>query len=100
MAGNSFRVVMDQIVQPGTVARSGPSGPLSSTHIARGAAYVRAVLQLAATRYPEPWKGERSPAFQASRSPGVLSSQSGRISRVTTRRSCQMSATEGRPQNQ
>jgi hypothetical protein len=47
-----------------------------------------------------PWKRERSPAFHASRSPGVLRSQSGRISLVTARRSCQRSATDGRPQNQ
>src|SRR5580658_1820972 len=47
-----------------------------------------------------PWKRERSPASHASRSPGVLRSQSGRISLVTARRSCQRSKTEGRPQNQ
>ena len=47
-----------------------------------------------------PWKRDKSPAFHASRSPGVLKSQSGRISLVTARRSCQRSATDGRPQNQ
>jgi hypothetical protein len=47
-----------------------------------------------------PWKRERSPAFHDSRSPGVLRSQSGRISLVTTRRSCHRSMTDGRPQNQ
>ena len=47
-----------------------------------------------------PWKREKSPAFHASRRPGVLRSQSGRISLVTTRRSCQRSTTDGRPQNQ
>src|SRR6202453_4830480 len=47
-----------------------------------------------------PWKRERSPAFHASRSPGVLRSQSGRISLVTARRSCHRSMTDGRPQNQ
>jgi hypothetical protein len=47
-----------------------------------------------------PWKRDKSPAFHASRSPGVLRSQSGRISLVTVRRSCQRSATDGRPQNQ
>ena len=47
-----------------------------------------------------PWKAEKSPAFQASRSPGVFRSQSGRISLDTVRRSCQRSTTEGRPQNQ
>src|ERR1700680_3693439 len=47
-----------------------------------------------------PWKREKSPAFHASRSPGVLRSQSGRISLVTARRSCQRSMTDGRPQNQ
>ena len=47
-----------------------------------------------------PWKREKSPASHASRSPGALKSQSGRISRVTARRSCQRSATDGRPQNQ
>ena len=44
-----------------------------------------------------PWKGVRSPASQASRSPGALRSQSGRISLVTARRSCQRSSTEGGP---
>ena len=38
-------------------------------------------------RLSHPWKGERSPAAQASRSPGVLRSQSGRISLVAARRS-------------
>ena len=47
-----------------------------------------------------PWKRDKSPAFQASRSPGVLRSQSGRISLVTARRSCHKSSMEGRPQNQ
>src|SRR5215469_8777077 len=47
-----------------------------------------------------PWKREKSPAFHASRSPGLLRSQSGRISLVTARRSCQRSVTDGRPQNQ
>jgi hypothetical protein len=47
-----------------------------------------------------PWKREKSPAFHASRSPGVLRSQSGRISLVAARRSCQRSTTDGRPQNQ
>src|SRR5579883_3204992 len=47
-----------------------------------------------------PWKRERSPAFHASRSPGVLRSQSGRMSLVTARRSCHRSMTDGRPQNQ
>jgi hypothetical protein len=47
-----------------------------------------------------PWKREKSPAFHASRSPGVLRSQSGRISLVAARRSCQRSMTDGRPQNQ
>jgi hypothetical protein len=47
-----------------------------------------------------PWKREWSPAFHASRSPAVLRSQSGRISLVTVRRSCQRSMTDGRPQNQ
>ena len=51
-------------------------------------------------RLSQPWKGEWSPASQASRSPGALRSQSGRISRVTARRSCQRSTIEGRPQNQ
>jgi len=47
-----------------------------------------------------PWKREKSPASHASRSPGALRSQSGRISLVTARRSCQRSMTDGRPQNQ
>ena len=42
-------------------------------------------------RLSHPWKGERSPAAQASRSPGVLRSQSGRTSLVTARRSCHRS---------
>ena len=54
----------------------------------------------AASRLFHPWKREKSPAFHASRSPGVLRSQSGRISLVTARRSCQRSLTDGRPQNQ
>lgn len=49
---------------------------------------------------PKPWNGERSPASQASRSPGVSRSQSGRTSRDAARRSCHRSTTEGRPQNQ
>src|SRR5215211_227424 len=66
---------------------------------------ARWLLDSAAVRLPvpllfHPWNGERSPASQAARSPGVLRSQSGRISRVTARRSCQRSTTEGRPQNQ
>jgi hypothetical protein len=48
----------------------------------------------------QPWKRERSPAFHASRSPGLLRSQSGRISLDTARRSRQRSTTDGRPQNQ
>ncbi len=48
----------------------------------------------------QPWKREWSPAFHASRSPGALKSQSGRISLVAIRRSCQRSTTDGRPQNQ
>jgi hypothetical protein len=39
------------------------------------------------SRLFQPWKSEWSPEFQASRSPGALRSQSGRISRVTARRS-------------
>src|SRR5689334_17464174 len=54
----------------------------------------------AVARLSHPWKREKSPAFHASRSPGVLRSQSGRISLVTARRSCQRSTTDGRPQNQ
>ena len=42
-------------------------------------------------RLSHPWKCERSPAAQASRSPGVLRSQSGRISLVAARRSRQRS---------
>src|ERR687890_2003593 len=60
----------------------------------------QAALGLAADRVFQPWKGERSPASHASRSPGVLRSQSGGTSRVTSRRSCQRSTVEGRPQNQ
>ena len=51
-------------------------------------------------RRSHPWKGDRSPAAQASRSPGLLRSQSGRISLVAARRSRQRSSTDGRPQNQ
>ena len=39
-------------------------------------------------------------AGHASRSPGALRPQSGLISLVTVRRSCQRSMTDGRPQNQ
>jgi hypothetical protein len=48
----------------------------------------------------QPWKREKSPAFHASRRPGALRSQSGRISLIASRRSCQRSAIDGRPQNQ
>ena len=54
----------------------------------------------ASARLFHPWKDEKSPAFQASRSPGALRSQSGRTSLVTVRRSCQRSIADGRPQNQ
>ncbi len=54
----------------------------------------------ATPRLFHPWKRDKSPAFHASRSPGVPKSQSGRISLVTARRSCQRSMTDGRPQNQ
>ena len=39
----------------------------------------------------QPWNGDKSPASQASRSPGVLRSQSGRTSLLTSRRSCHRS---------
>src|SRR5207249_3667735 len=45
-------------------------------------------------------KSDLSPASQASRNPGALRSQSGRIFRVTSRRSWRRSSGEGRPQNQ
>ena len=50
-------------------------------------------------RPADPSRGttRRSPASQASRNPGVLRSQSGRISRVTARRSCQRSTDRGAP---
>jgi len=48
----------------------------------------------------QPWKWDRSPASHASRSPGVLRSQSGRISRLTVLRSWRRSSIDGRPQNQ
>jgi hypothetical protein len=51
-------------------------------------------------RLSQPWKGERSPAAQASRRPGAPRSQSGRISLVAARRSCHRSPNDGRPQNQ
>src|SRR3954453_3746370 len=38
-------------------------------------------VSVAAGRLSQPWKGDRVPASQASRSPGVPRSQSGRISR-------------------
>jgi hypothetical protein len=69
-----------------------------TARVARGTDQV--ALGLAAARLFQPWNGERSPASHASRSPGVLGSQSGRISALTARRSCQRSTTEGRPQNQ
>lgn len=42
-------------------------------------------------RLSQPWNDERSPEFQASRSPGEPRSQSGRLSRVASRRSRQRS---------
>ena len=57
-------------------------------------------FRLGAARRFQPWKAEWSSASHASRSPGVLRSQSGRICRETSRRSCQRSTTDGRPQNQ
>ena len=62
--------------------------------------YCPAECAFWAPRLFHPWKRESSPAFHASRSPGVLKSQSGRISLVAARRSCQRSMTDGRPQNQ
>jgi drug/metabolite transporter (DMT)-like permease len=64
------------------------------------AGLVHAALGLAPARRFQPWKDERSPASQASRRPGVARSQSGRISALTSRRSCHRSTNEGRPQNQ
>jgi Transposase DDE domain group 1 len=66
-------------------------------HIGRG---IRWRFQWLRARLSQPWKTARFPASQAGRRPGVLRSQSGRISRVTARRSCQRSTNEGRPQNQ
>ena len=71
--------------------------PLGPDELARAR---HRVVAFAAVSRSQPWKGAWSPAFQASRSPGVLRSQSGRISLVTARRSCQRSTTDGRPQNQ
>src|SRR5262245_24165174 len=48
----------------------------------------------------QPWNAETSPASQASRRPGALRSQSGRISLDTARRSRQRSSKLGLPQNQ
>ena len=53
----------------------------------RRSASYQGAAGFAAARRSQPWKGEWSPASQASRSPGALRSQSGRISRVTSRRS-------------
>ena len=66
----------------------------------RPQAQFPAALSVFGRSRSQPWNGERSPASHASRSPGVLRSQSGRISRVTARRSCHRSSTDGRPQNQ
>ena len=65
-----------------------------------GQAGPRAAATCAGDRRSQPWKGERSPASHAARSPGLLRSQSGRTSLVAARRSCQRSSTDGRPQNQ
>jgi len=48
----------------------------------------------------QPWKFARPPASQASRSPGVLRPQPGRIWLVAARRSRHRSSNDGRPQNQ
>ena len=88
------------LVRPGTeVIDAGgrlvqPTIQWNLSALRRGEAYS------ASTRLFHPWKREKSPASHALRSPGVLKSQSGRISLVTTRRSCQRSTMEGRPQNQ
>ena len=60
----------------------------------------QAALVDVGARRSHPWKADRSPASHASRSPGALRSQSGRISRLTARKSCQRSTIDGRPQNQ
>jgi len=51
----------------------------------------RGAASAAPARLSQPWKCDRSPASQASRSPGVPRSQSGRLSRVASRRSCHRS---------
>ena len=61
---------------------------------------VHVAVCSAQARLSHPWKSDQSPASHAWRSPGVLRSQSGRISLVAARRSCQRSTTDGRPQNQ
>lgn len=50
-------------------------------------------------RLSQPWKCALSPATHDSRNPGLLRFQSGRISLVASRRSCQRSLSDGRPQN-
>jgi hypothetical protein len=96
---------------PGLVKYSGPRESSAflacrrfyfSSKCRRGACYFFRTIEAASTLAClfHPWKLEKSPAFHASRSPGVLKSQSGRISLVTARRSCQRSTTDGRPQNQ
>ena len=64
------------------------------------AAVALTALGRSPVRRSHPWNCDQSPASHASRSPGVLRSQSGRISLVAARRSRQRSSTDGRPQNQ
>src|SRR5579862_1485857 len=84
----------------GTISHEGYGGRSALPVAGSGYAFRAIGVSWLLARLFHPWKGEKSPAFHASRSPGLLRSQSGRISLVTTRKSCQRSTTEGRPQNQ
>ena len=84
-----------------TEARTYEGRPLHAGSVGKAARTVaQPPLALAEARRSQPWNGAQSLASQASRNPGALRSQSGRVSRCTSRRSCQRSTNDGRPQNQ
>jgi hypothetical protein len=112
-AGSIFlatRVLLARAVRPSSAAlrprwRGTPQLRTSSARLNVVSALTAQLVLYFGTRaaFPSlfhPWNADKSPASQASRSPGALRSQSRRISRVTSRRSCHKSTTEGRPQNQ
>ena len=96
----------DALPQPAHGRVAPPEGLHEARHqqpppAAAAAARDRAERRHGVTeRRSQPWKRDRSPLSQAARSPRLPRSQSGRISLVAARRSCQRSPVDGRPQNQ